>query len=119
MIETGRPPTSVTRLTRKSRSVRPRNRHLLATCVRPAGKMGVQLANGEDAHRSQFMFDAVSTQIAKAVAKRRGELEALSRPEVVEEFQFAFQIRPDLQALKENLIERILAKVRAELERNS
>jgi hypothetical protein len=65
------------------------------------------------------MLDTATTRIEKAIAKRRAELEALSRPEVAEEFQLAFQIRPDLQTGRDNLIERILAKVRAELERNS
>jgi hypothetical protein len=65
------------------------------------------------------MGDVISTPIDQAVAKRRAELEALSLREVGQEFQFAFRIPPDLHAGKENLIERILTKVRAELERNS
>jgi hypothetical protein len=77
------------------------------------------LANGEDAHGSQFMRDDIWAQIDAAVAKRRAELQARSLDEVGRDFQFTFRMHPDLQAGKDNLIERILAKVRAELERNA
>jgi len=77
------------------------------------------LANGEDAHRSQFMRDDVRAEIDAAVAKRRAELQARSLDEVGRDFQFTFQMRPDLHKGKDNLIERILAKVRAELERHA
>jgi hypothetical protein len=65
------------------------------------------------------MGDDISIQIDKAVAKRRSELESLSLAELGQEFQFTFQMHPDLQSGKENLIARILVKVRAELERNA
>jgi hypothetical protein len=77
------------------------------------------LANGEDALGSQAMGDDVSAQIDKAVSKRRIELEALSLREVGQEFQFTFQIRPDLTSGKESLIDRVLAKFRAQLERHA
>jgi len=81
--------------------------------------MTTVLANREDAYGSQFMKDDVRGQIDAAVAKRRAELQARSLDEVGRDFQFTFQMHPDLQGGKDNLIERILAKVRAELERNA
>ncbi len=65
------------------------------------------------------MDDAARAKIDAAVVKRRVVLQAMSLDEVGREFQFQFRIRPDLQAGKENLIERILAKVRAELSRDA
>jgi len=65
------------------------------------------------------MSDDVRTQINKAVSKQQVRLEALSLDEVGQEFRLAFQMHPDLQLGMENLIARILAKVRAELERHS
>ncbi len=65
------------------------------------------------------MRDDVRAEIDAAVAKRRAELQARSLDEVGRDFQFTFQMRPDLHKGKDNLIERILAKVRAELERHA
>lgn len=65
------------------------------------------------------MRDDVGDQIDAAVARRRAELQALSLDEVGREFQFMFRMRPDLHVGKDNLTERILVKVRAELERNA
>jgi hypothetical protein len=65
------------------------------------------------------MADDREARIDKAVAKRRAELEAMPLHEVRHEFQFDFQIYPDSHSDKENLIARILVKVRAELERHS
>jgi hypothetical protein len=65
------------------------------------------------------MRDEVQAEIDKTVSKRRTEFQAMSLEEVGRQFQFNFAIRPDLQAGKDNLIERILVKVRAELERNA
>jgi len=61
----------------------------------------------------------VFEQIDKAVLKRRTALQSLSLREVGRAYQFTFQIPPDLPSGKQNLIERILAKFRAELERNA
>jgi hypothetical protein len=65
------------------------------------------------------MTDEVETRIDAAVAKRRAELEVMPIHEVRQEFQFTFQIYPDSHADKGNLIDRILVKIRAELERHS
>ena len=65
------------------------------------------------------MSDDVRTQNNKTVSKQQIRLEALSLDEVGQEFRLAFQMHPDLQLGRENLIARILAKVRAELERHS
>ena len=65
------------------------------------------------------MKNDVADQIDNAVSRKREELQALSLREVGREFQATFQIQPDLAAGKENLIERILAKFRAEQARNS
>jgi hypothetical protein len=65
------------------------------------------------------MRDEFKAQIDAAVAKRRSELQALTVNEVGEEFRFVFQMHPDLLLGKENLIDRILAKVRAELARHA
>jgi hypothetical protein len=65
------------------------------------------------------MSDDVKTQIDQAVAKRRAELGAMSLREVGQEFQFTFGIPPDLPSGKDNLVVRVLAKFRAELERNA
>ena len=77
------------------------------------------LANGGEAHRRQFMARDREAQIDKAVAKRRTALETSPLHEVRHEFQFAYQIYPDSHSSKENLIERILVKIRAELECHS
>jgi hypothetical protein len=81
--------------------------------------MIVALVNGEDASGSQLMDDDTEAQIDKAISDQRAKLEGLSLREVGQEYQFAFRIPPDLHAGKDNLIERILAKSRAELERNA
>jgi hypothetical protein len=65
------------------------------------------------------MGDDVKTRIEKAVAQRRTALEAIPLHEVRHEFEIDFQIYPDSHSDKENLIKRILVKVRAELERHS
>jgi len=77
------------------------------------------LASREEAHWSQFMQDEIRNKIDGAVGKRRAELQVMSLEEVGRAFQFKFGIRPDLAAGKDNLIERVLVKVRAELERNA
>jgi hypothetical protein len=79
----------------------------------------IRQANREDAYASQFMRDDVRAEVDAAVGKRRVELQAMTLDEIGREFEFQFRIRPDLQTGKDNLIERILAKVRAVLERNS
>jgi len=65
------------------------------------------------------MAEDRKARIDKAVAKRRTALETMPLHEVRREFQFDYQIYPDSHSSKENLIERILVKVRAELERHS
>ena len=65
------------------------------------------------------MIDRVGIKIDDAVSKRRAELQAMSLEEVGRVFQAAFQMHANLAAGKENLIERVLAKFRAELTRNS
>ena len=74
------------------------------------------MANGEEALRNQSMID---DKIDKAVSARRSELEALSLRDVGREFEATYQIAPKLSAGKEILVQRILAKFRAELERHS
>jgi hypothetical protein len=81
--------------------------------------MSVVLANGEDAPRSQLMGDDTDTQIDSQIANQRAKLEGMSLREVGQEFQFIFGIPPDLPAGKGSLIERILAKSRAQLERSA
>jgi hypothetical protein len=68
---------------------------------------------------TQSMHTKENPEIEKVVAQRRLELVALSRAEVAHEFDIMFQIRPDARSDKENLIERILIKVRAALEGKS
>jgi hypothetical protein len=58
-------------------------------------------------------------EIDKAVSNRRTELQALTLREVGREFQAVFQIAANLAAGKENLIDRVLAKFRAELARKT
>ena len=65
------------------------------------------------------MIDPVANKINDAVSKRRLELQAMSLEDVGREFQAAFEMHANLAAGKENLIERVLAKFRAELTRNS
>jgi hypothetical protein len=65
------------------------------------------------------MTNDVAAQVDSAVSRRRTELQALSLHEVGREFQATFQIQPDLAAGKDGLIERVLAKFRAELARKS
>jgi len=65
------------------------------------------------------MTNDVAAQVDNAVSRRRTELQALSLHEVDREFQATFQMHADLAAGKENLIERVLAKFRAELARKS
>jgi len=65
------------------------------------------------------MRDDVTTQIETALAKRRAALEAMPLHEVRNQFETGFQIYPDSHSDQENLIQRILVKVRAELEHHS
>jgi hypothetical protein len=65
------------------------------------------------------MRDDVVVRIDDAVSTRRTELQAMSLEEVGREYQATFQMHPDLAAGKGNLIERVLAKFRAELARKS
>jgi len=65
------------------------------------------------------MGNDVIEEIEKAVSKRRTALQSLSLREVGRAYQLTFQIPPDWPSGKENLIERILAKFGAELERNA
>jgi hypothetical protein len=60
-----------------------------------------------------------TNEIDNAVTQRRTELEAMTIREIGREFQAAFQIAANLAAGKENLIERVLAKFRAELARQA
>ncbi len=61
----------------------------------------------------------IDDKIDKAVSARRSELEALSLRAVGREFEATYQIAPNLTAGKESLIERVLAKFRAEMQRKS
>jgi hypothetical protein len=61
----------------------------------------------------------IDDSVEGKVAKRRLELQTLSLHEVGHEFELMFSIQPDLPAGKENLIERVLAKFRAELRRKA
>ena len=65
------------------------------------------------------MTDDVAARIDNAVSRKRAELQVLTLHEVGREFQATFQIQPDLAAGKDGLIERVLAKFRAELARKS
>lgn len=56
-------------------------------------------------------------EIDQTVSKRRSELLALSLRDIGRAFEATFQIAPNLAAGKENLIERVLNKLRAELQR--
>jgi len=67
---------------------------------------------------SHVIDDDTASKIDKAIAKQRAELQSKSVVETRQEFEFTFGIRPELNAGKENLVDRILAKARAELERN-
>jgi len=64
------------------------------------------------------MDDDTASKIDNAISKQRAELQSKSVVEIRQEFEFTFGIRPELNAGKENLVDRILAKARAELERN-
>jgi hypothetical protein len=55
--------------------------------------------------------------IDDAVDKRRAELAVMPINDVRREFESMFGIRPGLSVGKEDLIDRVLAKVRAELRR--
>ena len=65
------------------------------------------------------MTNDVAALVDNAVSRKRTELQALTVHEVGREFQAAFQIHPDLAAGKDGLIERVLAKFRAEMARKS
>jgi len=69
--------------------------------------------------KARFMGDDVKTRVEKAVATRRTALEAMPLHEVRHEFENDFRIYPDARSDKESLIDRILVKVRAEIERQS
>ena len=56
-------------------------------------------------------------RINTAIATRRTELESMSLPDVRREFESTFGIHPNLRDGKGDLIERVLAKQRAQLER--
>ena len=65
------------------------------------------------------MDEATQARIDNAIAVERAKLQRLLLHEVGEEFEQAFGIRPDARGGKDDLIERILAKARAALERNA
>ena len=65
------------------------------------------------------MNDDNDTQIDEAVAQRQSQLQTMSLREVGRQFELAFDTRPDWPSGKAGLIERILAKFRAELDRNA
>ena len=65
------------------------------------------------------MDEATQARIDNSIAVQRSKLQRLLLHEVGEEFEQAFGIRPDPRGGKDDLIERILAKARAALERNA
>ena len=71
----------------------------------------------KEANREPVM--QVNDPIDEAVAKRRTELETMSLDDIGREFESMFGIQPNLSNGKESLVERVLAKVRAELRRRA
>ena len=65
------------------------------------------------------MDNETADQIDKTISNQRAKLEVMSLREVGQEFQLVFGIPADLPAGKGSLIGRILAKSRAQLERNA
>jgi len=75
----------------------------------------VEQSKGE----ASYVGDDVQTRAETAVATRRTALTAMPLHEVRHEFESDFRIYPDARSDKDNLIDRILVKVRAEIERHS
>jgi hypothetical protein len=65
------------------------------------------------------MQSEVIDPIDEQVHTRRAELAEMPINDVRQEYETMFGIRADLSAAKESLIDRVLAKVRAELRRNA